>query len=44
MAASTAFVGYRWTPLGAFGVGLAILGNWLALRPSGARRRSKSVG
>src|SRR5436190_12766097 len=34
MLAFTAFEGYRWTPLGAFGVVLAIAGNWLALKPS----------
>jgi drug/metabolite transporter (DMT)-like permease len=34
---STLFEGYRWTPIGAFGVVLAVAGNWLALRP--ARRR-----
>jgi drug/metabolite transporter (DMT)-like permease len=38
MMASTAFEGYRWTPLGAFGVALAIVGNWLALKPPGLRR------
>jgi len=38
MMASTAFEGYRWTPLGAFGVLLAIVGNWMALRPAGSRR------
>lgn len=36
MALSTAFEGYRWTPLAAFGVVLAIAGNWLALRPARA--------
>jgi drug/metabolite transporter (DMT)-like permease len=34
MIASTLFEGYRWTPVGAFGVVLAIAGNWLALKPS----------
>jgi drug/metabolite transporter (DMT)-like permease len=43
MAASTAFEGYRWTLLGAFGVALAIVGNWLALRTSGARGRDESA-
>jgi drug/metabolite transporter (DMT)-like permease len=38
MLASTAFEGYRWTPLGAFGVMLVIAGNWLALRTAGSRR------
>jgi drug/metabolite transporter (DMT)-like permease len=33
MALSTLFEGYRWTPLAAFGVVLAIAGNWLALSP-----------
>jgi drug/metabolite transporter (DMT)-like permease len=42
MMASTAFEGYRWTPLGAFGVILAIIGNWLALKPSGSRRAGGS--
>lgn len=37
MLLSTLFEGYRWTHLGAFGVVLAIAGNWLALKP--ARRR-----
>ena len=34
MIASTLFEGYRWTPLAAFGVVLAIAGNWLALKPA----------
>lgn len=34
MAVSTLFEGYRWTPVGAFGVVLAIAGNWLALKPA----------
>ena len=34
MTLSTLFEGYRWTPLAAFGVALAVAGNWLALRPS----------
>ena len=29
---STAFEGYRWTPLAGLGVVLAVFGNWLALR------------
>jgi drug/metabolite transporter (DMT)-like permease len=33
MALSTLFEGYRWTPLAAFGVALAVGGNWLALAP-----------
>jgi drug/metabolite transporter (DMT)-like permease len=37
MALSTAFEGYRWTPIAAFGVVLALLGNRLALaRTSGS--------
>ena len=32
MVVSTLFEGYRWTPVGAFGVVLAIAGNWLALK------------
>ena len=34
MLISTLFEDYRWTPVGAFGVMLAIAGNWLALKPS----------
>jgi drug/metabolite transporter (DMT)-like permease len=34
MLASTLFEGYRWSPVGAFGVVLAIAGNWLALKPA----------
>jgi drug/metabolite transporter (DMT)-like permease len=40
MALSTLFEGYRWTPLAAFGVVLAIAGNWLALKPARRRRRA----
>lgn len=36
MALSTVFEGYRWTPVAAFGIVLAVAGNWLAL----ARRRT----
>ncbi len=36
MLLSTVFEGYRWMPLAAFGVVLAVAGNWLALAP---RRR-----
>jgi drug/metabolite transporter (DMT)-like permease len=36
MLLSTLFEGYRWTPLAAFGVLLAVAGNWLAMAP---RRR-----
>ena len=38
MLLSTLFEGYRWTPLGAFGVILAIAGNWLAMKPARGRR------
>jgi drug/metabolite transporter (DMT)-like permease len=34
MLLSTLFEGYRWTPIAAFGVVLAVAGNWLALAPS----------
>jgi drug/metabolite transporter (DMT)-like permease len=34
MVVSTLFEGYRWTPLAAFGVMLAMAGNWLALKPA----------
>jgi drug/metabolite transporter (DMT)-like permease len=37
LALSTLFEGYRWTWTGALGVALAMAGNWLALRPRGAR-------
>ena len=37
MAVSTMFEGYRWTSVGAFGVVLAIAGNWLALKPARLR-------
>ena len=37
MAVSTMFEGYRWTHVGAFGVVLAIAGNWLALKPARLR-------
>jgi drug/metabolite transporter (DMT)-like permease len=40
MIVSTLFEGYRWTPLAAFGVVLAIAGNWLALKPT---RRSRAA-
>ena len=42
MLLSTLFEGYRWTPVAAFGVVLAVAGNWLALAPN-RRRRSKSA-
>ena len=32
MLLSTLFEGYRWTPVAAFGVALALAGNWLALK------------
>ena len=41
MALSTLFEDYRWTPLAAFGVVLAIAGNWLALKPARRLRRFK---
>lgn len=41
MLISTLFEGYRWTPVGAFGVVLAVAGNWLALKP---RRRRPGAG
>ena len=34
LALSTVFEGYRWTWVAAFGVVLAVAGNWLALRPA----------
>ena len=40
MVVSTFFEGYRWTAIGAFGVVLAIAGNWFALRPA---RRTREV-
>jgi drug/metabolite transporter (DMT)-like permease len=40
MLLSTIFEGYRWTPLGAFGVVLAVTGNWLALKPA---RRARAA-
>jgi drug/metabolite transporter (DMT)-like permease len=42
MLLSTLFEGYRWTPVAAFGVVLALAGNWLALAPN-RRRRSKAM-
>jgi len=42
MAVSTVFEGYRWTPIAAFGVVLAIAGNWFALKPA-RRQRSSST-
>jgi len=41
MGVSTLFEGYRWTIIGAFGVALALLGNWLALKPV---RSARAVG
>ncbi len=41
MVVSTLFEGYRWTSIGAFGVVLAIAGNWLALK--GTRRRGPGL-
>ena len=37
---STLFEGYRWTPVAVLGVVLAIIGNVMALRPGGTRRRA----
>ena len=34
LALSTLFEGYRWTWVAALGVVLAVVGNWLALRPA----------
>ncbi|HEX6795143.1 MAG TPA: DMT family transporter [Casimicrobiaceae bacterium] len=39
MLLSTLFEGYRWTPVAAFGVVLAVAGNWLALAPNRRKRR-----
>jgi len=44
MTLSTLFEGYRWTPLAAFGVVLAVAGNWFALRPGPARLRPEGGG
>ena len=44
MMFSTAFEGYRWTPLAVVGVALAVIGNWLALKPRGARPESRTNG
>lgn len=41
MVLSTLFEGYRWTFVAAFGVVLAVAGNWLALAP--ARRAARMV-
>jgi drug/metabolite transporter (DMT)-like permease len=41
---STLLEGYRWTPVAGIGVALAVLGNWLALRPvpgTAARREGE---
>jgi drug/metabolite transporter (DMT)-like permease len=43
MLLSTLFEGYRWTPVAAFGVVLAVAGNWLALAP-GRRGRTTPAG
>ena len=34
MLLSTLFESYRWTPVAAFGIVLAVIGNWLALAPA----------
>jgi len=39
LALSTLLEGYRWTPIAGLGVVLAVIGNWLALRP----RRADAV-
>jgi drug/metabolite transporter (DMT)-like permease len=44
MLLSTLFEGYRWTPVAAFGVALAVAGNWLALAPSRRHVRRNQVG
>ena len=44
MLLSTLFENYRWTPVAAFGVVLAVAGNWLALAPNRRRRRVMPVG
>ena len=43
MLLSTLFENYRWTPEAAFGVVLAVFGNWLALKPGRRRRRAAAV-
>lgn len=42
MMFSTAFEGYRWTPLAVLGVALAVAGNWLALKPRAARPEERT--
>jgi drug/metabolite transporter (DMT)-like permease len=42
MLLSTLFEDYRWTPVAAVGVVLAVAGNWLALAPN-RRRRGKAA-
>jgi hypothetical protein len=44
MTLSTLFEGYRWTSLAAFGVVLAVAGNWFALRPSPGKLRPEASG
>jgi drug/metabolite transporter (DMT)-like permease len=44
MLLSTLFEGYRWTPVAAFGVVLAVAGNWLALKPARRHRGVKLLG
>ena len=44
MTLSTLFENYPWTPLAAFGVVLAIAGNWFALRPGKAKLRPEASG
>jgi drug/metabolite transporter (DMT)-like permease len=40
---STLFEGYRWTWVAALGVVLAVLANWIALRPGASRRAARAV-
>ncbi|HSU43261.1 MAG TPA: DMT family transporter, partial [Casimicrobiaceae bacterium] len=44
MLLSTLFEGYRWTPVAAFGVVLAVAGNLLALAPARGRKLRAKVG
>jgi drug/metabolite transporter (DMT)-like permease len=44
MLLSTLFEGYRWTPVAAFGVVLAVAGNLLALAPARRRKLRGKVG
>ena len=42
MIVSTFFEGYRWTPIAAFGVVLAVAGNWIALKPARRARGARA--